>query len=148
MQEVGRNTPCSCGSGKKFKNCHGANRPIPPVANISSISIDRKRKQTIVVTKDILVNQILRDGPAIAESFDKITRDEIREISAVIADSFSLCYRHIPNDTEEYKPTCSRLLFSSLTAFMASVEAARHGFRRQYGAAARSIVETLATILC
>ena len=23
---VGRNDPCPCGSGKKFKKCHGANR--------------------------------------------------------------------------------------------------------------------------
>ena len=23
---VGRNDPCPCGSGKKFKNCHGRNR--------------------------------------------------------------------------------------------------------------------------
>jgi preprotein translocase subunit SecA len=23
-QKVGRNQPCWCGSGKKFKNCHGA----------------------------------------------------------------------------------------------------------------------------
>ncbi|WP_293313126.1 SEC-C metal-binding domain-containing protein, partial [Pedobacter sp. UBA5917] len=22
---VGRNEPCPCGSGKKYKNCHGAN---------------------------------------------------------------------------------------------------------------------------
>jgi preprotein translocase subunit SecA len=25
MQKVGRNDPCPCGSGKKFKLCHGAN---------------------------------------------------------------------------------------------------------------------------
>ena len=24
-KKVGRNDPCPCGSGKKFKNCHGAN---------------------------------------------------------------------------------------------------------------------------
>lgn len=24
--KVGRNTPCHCGSGKKFKNCHGRNK--------------------------------------------------------------------------------------------------------------------------
>jgi preprotein translocase subunit SecA len=24
---VGRNDPCSCGSGKKYKKCHGANEP-------------------------------------------------------------------------------------------------------------------------
>jgi uncharacterized protein YecA (UPF0149 family) len=23
--DVGRNDPCPCGSGKKFKKCHGAN---------------------------------------------------------------------------------------------------------------------------
>jgi preprotein translocase subunit SecA len=23
--EVGRNEPCPCGSGKKYKKCHGAN---------------------------------------------------------------------------------------------------------------------------
>jgi preprotein translocase subunit SecA len=23
-EKVGRNDPCPCGSGKKFKNCHGA----------------------------------------------------------------------------------------------------------------------------
>ena len=24
MPKIGRNEPCSCGSGKKFKRCHGA----------------------------------------------------------------------------------------------------------------------------
>ena len=24
-QKVGRNEPCPCGSGKKYKKCHGAN---------------------------------------------------------------------------------------------------------------------------
>jgi preprotein translocase subunit SecA len=24
VPKVGRNDPCHCGSGKKFKNCHGA----------------------------------------------------------------------------------------------------------------------------
>ncbi|MFN2316377.1 MAG: SEC-C metal-binding domain-containing protein, partial [Gemmatimonadales bacterium] len=26
VPEVGRNDPCPCGSGKKYKKCHGANR--------------------------------------------------------------------------------------------------------------------------
>jgi preprotein translocase subunit SecA len=25
MPKVGRNDPCPCGSGKKYKNCHGRN---------------------------------------------------------------------------------------------------------------------------
>lgn len=24
-QKIGRNDPCPCGSGKKYKNCHGRN---------------------------------------------------------------------------------------------------------------------------
>jgi len=24
-KKIGRNDPCPCGSGKKYKNCHGAN---------------------------------------------------------------------------------------------------------------------------
>ncbi|WP_317987730.1 SEC-C metal-binding domain-containing protein [Klebsiella variicola] len=24
-EKIGRNTPCPCGSGVKFKKCHGAN---------------------------------------------------------------------------------------------------------------------------
>lgn len=26
---LGRNEPCHCGSGKKFKRCHGALLPLP-----------------------------------------------------------------------------------------------------------------------
>jgi len=25
VEKVGRNEPCSCGSGKKYKKCHGSN---------------------------------------------------------------------------------------------------------------------------
>ncbi|MDF1512448.1 MAG: SEC-C metal-binding domain-containing protein, partial [Anaerolineae bacterium] len=33
-QKVGRNDPCPCGSGKKYKYCHGAVRATPPVLYI------------------------------------------------------------------------------------------------------------------
>jgi len=29
-EKVGRNDPCPCGSGKKYKKCHGAAGPAPP----------------------------------------------------------------------------------------------------------------------
>lgn len=101
----------------------------------------------IFVTKDVLVNQISRDGPLIAKSFDRLTKNDIREISAVFADSMGLIFRHTIVDSEEYKPTCARLLSSALSAYMASIEVARHGFRRPYGAVARNVIEALATVL-
>ena len=33
--ERGRNDPCSCGSGKKFKRCHG-DQPLPSIADIEA----------------------------------------------------------------------------------------------------------------
>ena len=35
--KVGRNDPCPCGSGKKYKKCHGADAPAP-VGQDSSLS--------------------------------------------------------------------------------------------------------------
>lgn len=29
-KKIGRNEPCPCASGKKFKHCHGAPRPVVP----------------------------------------------------------------------------------------------------------------------
>jgi preprotein translocase subunit SecA len=31
-KKVGRNDPCPCGSGKKFKNCHGQQQGVPTPA--------------------------------------------------------------------------------------------------------------------
>ncbi len=134
MEKVGRNTACPCGSGRKFKHCHGENRRLPPGETVAAILLDHQRKRKIVITKGILVNQILREGPQIANSFDHLTGGDVRAISAVLAE-------------ENYKPTCARLLSSATTSFMASLEVARHGFRRPYGALARIIIETLATVL-
>jgi hypothetical protein len=147
MTKNRRNALCACGSGKKFKFCHGVNRPTPTVENIASIRLDQTSKRAVVITKDILVNQISRDGPIIAKSFDRLAKTHIPAISAVIADSMTLIFQHMATNTDDYKPTCSRLLSSALSAFMASIEVARHGFRRPYGAMARSVVEALATVL-
>ena len=39
-EKVGRNDPCPCGSGKKYKKCHGAGEAAPPVASNGN---DRKQ---------------------------------------------------------------------------------------------------------
>jgi hypothetical protein len=142
-----RNAPCPCGSGKKFKHCHGKNHPLPSTENISSISVDHERKRTIFVTKDILINQIHRDAPAIARSFDRLTENDMKEISAVVADAISLLHRHVAIDATDYKATCAGLLSSALSTFMASVAVAREGHRRPYGSIARGVIETVCTVL-
>ncbi|WP_229428339.1 hypothetical protein [Microvirga pudoricolor] len=99
------------------------------------------------VTKDIVINQIHRDGPHIAKSFDRIAENDLREISSVIADAVGLMWHHLRFEAEDFRSTCAGLLNSALSTFLASIEVARHGYRRPYGAIARGIVEALATTL-
>jgi hypothetical protein len=44
---MGRNEPCHCGSGKKFKHCHGAlspvAQPLPP--NVAAAIEDQLRRR-------------------------------------------------------------------------------------------------------
>ena len=98
MEKVGRNEPCPCGSGKKFKFCHGK-RTLPREEDIAVILLDDESKKALLVTKDILVNQIHREGPAIAKSFDRLTENDVRAISAVLAEAMGVIFPHVIADS-------------------------------------------------
>jgi hypothetical protein len=56
--------------------------------------------------------------------------------------------RHLPRlGDNDLKATAARLLVTAANAYTASIEVARHGYRRQYGILARAVVETLATVI-
>jgi len=120
---------------------------FPLYENTSSIRIDHENKRIIFITKDLLLNQIYRDGPLVAKSFDEISKYQLDEISMVIADTYSLIFNHIKSDVDDYKSTCAGLVGNALSTFIASIEVARHGFRRPYGSIARGIIESLSVIL-
>lgn len=102
----------------------------------------------VIVTKDMLVKQLHRDGPRVAKSFDLLARKDISECSAVFARQTAMLLRYLHGvDDDGFHATAARLLFSALNSYTASVEVARHGYPRQYGATARMVVETLATVL-
>ena len=46
MATVGRNEPCPCGSGKRYKECHGALRDPDgmPASRVSPGAADRQRR--------------------------------------------------------------------------------------------------------
>ncbi|MDE2228014.1 MAG: SEC-C domain-containing protein [Alphaproteobacteria bacterium] len=150
MTKPRRNDPCPCGSGKKFKVCHGFNRPWPKPENIAAVFRNDREKKIAVVTRDIVLNQLTRDGPLIAASFDELGVADLREISAVYADAIAISWRfqieHAADD-DTLIPTCARLLMTAQETFIGSVDLARHGYRRQYGALVRNAVEALCTII-
>ncbi len=99
-------------------------------------------------TNDMLVNQLQREGPKVARSFDLLAKQDIIECSHIFARCQARITLHLVQAGDpEFETTVARLLFSSLNAYAASLEVARHGYPRQYGASARLIVETLAVVL-
>lgn len=121
---------------------------MPRKDNVATVTIDHENGQIVFTTNDMLVNQIHRDGPRVAKSFDRLTKKDIEACSAVYGQVLGLLARHLPRlEDDDFKATVARLLFSAANAFVASIEVARHGYPRQYGAVARVLVETLATVL-
>jgi hypothetical protein len=123
-------------------------RDIPAREDVAAISIDRDNERFILLKKDMLENQLYRDGPRIARSFDKIARPYIKDASNIFAKSQAVILKHLPKlENDGYKATVSRLLAGAANSYIASIEVARHGFKRQFGMISRSLVEALATAI-
>lgn len=121
---------------------------FPPAHKIASARVDDDANRIIFTTKDIILNQLGRDGPRIRRSFDSVARPDIAACSALFGAAQGLITKHLHRlDDQGYKATVSRLFISASHTYLASIEVARHGYRRQYGMLARSFVETIATII-
>lgn len=121
---------------------------IPKKEKIAAIIVNEKSKTVMVVTKDMLTNQIYRDGPRIAATFDGLARGPIRECSEVMSMAQVMLIKHLPEiEDNGSRATCARLLFSAAHSYVAAIEVARKGYPREFGALMRLIVETIATVL-
>ncbi|WP_157999983.1 hypothetical protein [Sphingomonas elodea] len=121
---------------------------IPPRNKVSSIRIDRENGLVFVITNDIIQNVLRRDGPRVRRSFDALTRSDVSECSALLGEVMHILMKHLPKfEDYGYKATVSRLLNTAANTYLASIETARHGFRRQYGVLARTFIELIATVI-
>lgn len=112
------------------------------------MAIDEVRGRLVFTTNDMLVNQLHRDGPRICRSFDKYTKNSIAECSPIFGRVQGMLLQHLPRLNDDgFKATSARLLTSASNAYVAGIEVARHGYRRQYGIMARALLETLATVI-
>ncbi|MDD1452665.1 hypothetical protein NHF48_019810 [Sphingomonas sp. H160509] len=131
---------------KSFDRKHRDAHSIPKREDVAAINFDRENNRFMFLKKNMLENQLYRDGPRIARSFDKIAKSHIKEVSAIFAATQGMILRHLPRlDDDGYRATSARLLASAANSFIASIEVARHGYRRQFGMISRSLIETLAT---
>jgi SEC-C motif len=145
-----RNLPCFCGSGKKFKSCCGKDNDYPHPTKISGLYVDHKLNRLIFVTKDVLINQLKRDCPKIALSFDAVIGEDLEKVSAMLASTITvLSPRIVGRDLGDKArgATCARILNTAMTTFIACLHLARGGFRLQYMALSRNVLETICTVL-
>ena len=123
-------------------------RRIPKKENIAAILRDDEKKQVTFVTKDMLTNEIYRNGPRVTVSFDTLARETVRECSEVIAMAQSMSVKHLFKvDDKGSEATCARLLYSATHSYVAAIQVARKGYPKEFAALIRIIVEVLATVL-
>jgi hypothetical protein len=123
-------------------------RALPAIENIAAGYRDREK--IVLVTKDFVLNQLRRDAPRIADSFDKHAGGELDKISELVGRAYGiLAPRIVGTDLTEkdLTSTAARLLHHAGTTFVGAVHLARGGFRRQYMVLTRSIVETIAVVI-
>ncbi len=123
-------------------------REMPKRDNIAAVILDRASETILFTTNDMLVNQLQRDGPRVARSFDRLANDHITACSGVFGRVCGMLLNQLqlPPDNS-FKATTARLLSNACNSYVASIEVARHGFPRQYGAIARMVIETVATVI-
>lgn len=120
----------------------------PARNNVASIRLDGENNQVVFTTKDMIKNQLNRDGPKIRRTFDVLAKRHVSDCSEIFGEAAGLIVRHLPRlGNDGYKATASRLLNSASNTYLASIEVARHGYRRQYGMLARAFIETIATVI-
>lgn len=120
----------------------------PAFKNIAAMYRDTENNRVIFTTKNMLKNQFKRDAPKITASFDRLAKTDLEACSELFGEAMGLVIRHLPQvDDDSYKPTVARLLATAVNTYLASIEVARHGYRRQYGMLGRSFIEIIATVV-
>lgn len=122
----------------------------PPPHEIAAVAVDHAEKQVLYVTKDMLLNQLRRDGPRIGDSFDRIHDRDLSELSEVLARASALLlmgHRHVLRGDDELRVACSHLIFNAVNSFIGSAALLRQGFYLQCAILVRSVVEQVATVL-
>jgi hypothetical protein len=140
---VGRNVPCPCGSGKKYKRCCGEPRLSTPLAGAF---YNREENTIVTMTADAVINQIRRDTPRIAESFDRFYDTEFRFISTELSRVFVLLsagLTQIPDPASPRNAAC-RVLSTASQTVVAALDLVRDAFPLQASILLRTAIEAIA----
>lgn len=133
MKKIGRNDPCPCGSGKKYKVCCGA-ATSHPVESAAPIANRSEPKVAFVYDATMLANRVGREAAVVAEHFDTLCHEYAKDIDEVYSTVAALAYfgmMQADQHDDELRKHVSVLLSNALKSFTAAFSLLRTGWRLQ-----------------
>lgn len=104
----------------------------------------------VIVTPDILVNQLKRDSLLIAESFDSLCGADVLEISQLLAETSTIIFAGLQDQgrsNRELQLWSCEILMNVTTSLSAAIYALRAGYRLVPGVVLRNTVEAMAVCI-
>lgn len=118
-----------------------------PSDSIAGTFYDDQIERMVIVTKDLLINQLIRTGPKTAESFDNMFESLLQELSSeysrLFAEVAPIANKAARSD-DKLEETCGNLLGNALFTSVAALDLIRLGYRLQPGALLRNALEAIA----
>ena len=120
---------------------------MPPMDSIAGAFFDDQIEKMVFVTNDLLTNQLTRDGPKTAKSFDTMFETLLQELSSeysrLTAEVVPIITR-AARSGDRLEATCGELIGNALITSVAALELIRLGYRHQPGALLRNALEAIA----
>ncbi|RAL68840.1 hypothetical protein C1G86_1573 [Dehalococcoides mccartyi] len=120
------------------------NPSIPPFDELAGVFLDDKEKRMIFTSNRMLINQLHRDGPAVAASFDEHLWSEIEALSPEYSRITSYANFGTLKATREGNNVCllaGQLIGNALNNIAAATELIRLGYRLQPSVLLRPAIE-------
>lgn len=120
------------------------NPDIPPFDELAGVYFDREGKQLIFASNSMLINQITRDGPAVAASFDVNLIGELQALSPEFSKVTSYVAFGSLKATRSGDPVrdvAGQLIGNALHNVAAATDLVRLGYKLQPGILLRPAVE-------
>lgn len=143
--KIGRNDKCPCGSGKKFKRCHGAieKSPLAPRKDASGITY-------YVAGRNMLMNRVEREAKVIADGFDLLCHEPVAEIEQLYGPIGALLLagsKYSERSQDQLRLALYKVLTNALKSFTAAFSLLRSGWRLQPYQCIRNCMEALSVTL-
>lgn len=140
-EKVGRNEPCPCGSGKKYKRCHGS--LTIPANQPDTIYFSRIRGGLVNNQGMMLGKHWHEEIPKIAPRFENLYAKDLVSMEAEISQILFLITRSAEQGLEEARRQGMRLIASAMKSVLAAIDLVRIGYSVQAVNVLRHAVESL-----